>query len=131
MLNVPPTTATPSPGARIIGATFAERTDAGEAVQALEEFGISPIKIQVVVQLNAHAKPDLYTAILADRGFAREEARHFDQLIHEGRTLVAVYDVVDPAPVIDILDHYHADLNPATAPNLRAADADKAAEPRE
>ncbi len=106
-------------GARIIGATFLDRTNAEKAVDALQELGISPLDIQVVVQLNPDSGRDLYATILADRGFDREEADNYDRLIRQGRTLVAVYDVMEPGPVIDVLDEYHAEYNPDGSRNIR------------
>jgi hypothetical protein len=106
-------------GARIIGATFLDRANAEKAVEALQEVGISPLDIQLVVQLNSHSAQDLYATILTDRGFGSEDAQRYDRLIRRGRTLVAVYDVVDPGPVIDILDEYHAEFNPDGSRNIR------------
>ncbi len=116
---MPQTMATTTQGAQIIGATFLDRANAERAVEALDAIGISPLDIQVVVQLNAHSPQDLYATILADRGFSRDDARRYDRLIRNGRTLVAVYDVVNPGPVIDILDEYHAEFNPDGSRNVR------------
>jgi len=116
---MPQTMITTKQGARIIGATFLDRANAESAVGALEEIGISPLNIQVVVQLNSHSAQGLYATILTDRGFGTEEARRYDQLIHEGRTLVAVYDVTDPGPVIDVLDEFRAEFNPDGSRNIR------------
>ena len=108
-----------STGQQIIGGTFSDRDHAEHAVMALEDMGISPVDIQVVVQLNPNAVKDIYTEILADRGFAETQARRFDQLIRQGKILVAVYDVTDPAPIIDILDEFEAEFNPDGSRNLR------------
>jgi len=116
---MPQTMITTDQGARIIGATFLDRANAERAVEALEEIGISPLDIQVVVQLNTHSAHDLYASILTDRGFNHDDALRYDQLIRDGRTLVAVYDVVDPGPVIDVLDEYHAEFNPDGSRNIR------------
>jgi len=116
---MPQTMITTNQGAQIIGATFLDRANAEKAVEALEELGISPLDIQVLVQLNAHSTRDLYATILTERGFEREEARNYDRLIREGRTLVAIYDVIDPGPVIDILDEYQAEFNPDGSRNIR------------
>jgi hypothetical protein len=62
---------------------------------------------------------DLYTDILSDRGFTHDQAEHYDELIRQGRTLVAVYDIVDPAPVIDVLDEFQAEFNPDGSRNIR------------
>ena len=116
---MPQTMVTTNQGARIIGATFQNRANAEKAVEALQEIGISLLDIQLVVQLNSESVRDLYTTLLADRGFAEDEARRYDQLIREGRTLVAVYDVIDAGPVIDVLDEYQAEFNPDGTRNIR------------
>ncbi len=116
---MPQTMITTTQGARIIGATFLERSNAEKAVEALQEIGISPLDIQLVVQLNTHSAQDIYATILSDRGFERDEARRYDKLIRTGRTLVAVYDVVDAGPVIDVLDEYQAEFNPDGSRNVR------------
>jgi hypothetical protein len=116
---MPQTMITTNQGARIIGATFMDRANAEKAVEALQEIGVSPLDIQVVVQLNTHSAQDLYATILSDRGFSRDDARRYDKLIRDGRTLVAVYDVVDPGPVIDVLDEYQAEFNPDGSRNVR------------
>lgn len=116
---MPQTMMTTNQGARIIGATFLDRANAEKAVEALQEMGISPLDIQLVVQLSTHFGQDLYATLLSDRGFNREDAQHYDKLIREGRTLVAVYDVIDPGPVIDVLDEYQAELNPDGCRNIR------------
>ena len=93
-------------GSRIVSATFSDRAIAKKAIEALEEMGVSPLNLQVVVQLSTHAGQDLYATLLTDRGFNREDAVRYDQLIREGHTLVAVHNVVDPGPVIDVLHEY-------------------------
>jgi hypothetical protein len=104
---------------QIVSATFSNRARAEQAVDALQELGISPLDLQVVVQLSTKAAKDVYTDILSDRGFSVAQARYYDELIRNGKVLVAVYDVVDPGPVIDILDECHAEFNPDGSRNLR------------
>jgi hypothetical protein len=108
-----------SQGSQIIGATFSDRNHAEQAVEALQELGISPLDIQVVVQLNSNTVKDIYADILSDRGFSGSQARHYDQLIRQGKVLVAVYGVADPAPVIDVFDDFQAEFNPDGSRNLR------------
>ena len=116
---MPQTMAATSQGARIIGATFVRRADAELAAEALEAIGISPINIQIVVQLNAHSAGKIYAELLADRGFSAEMAEYYGRLIRKGRTLVAVYDVVEAGPVIDILDEFRAKYNPDGSRHVR------------
>jgi hypothetical protein len=116
---MPQTMATTEQGARIIGATFTNRQNAELAVEALHQIGISSVDIQIVVQLTPHSSDDFYAHILRDRGFTAREARCYDEMIRRGRTLVAVYDVVDSGSVIDILDEFQAEFNPDGSRNLR------------
>ena len=116
---MPQTMAKTEQGAQIIGATFNNRKNAELAVETLHQIGISPIDIQVVVQLSPHSNDDFYAQILRDRGFTEREAHSYDEMIRRGRTLVAVYDVVDPGPVIDILDEFQAEYNPDGSRNIR------------
>jgi len=69
--------------------------------------------------LSAHAIKDIYKDLLSEHGVSESQARYYDHLIRRGRILVAVYDVIDPAPVIDILDEFHAEFNPDGSRNLR------------
>ena len=103
---------------QIIGGTFSNRENADKAVRAFEELGISPSTIQVVVQLTDQPK-SVYTDILSDRGFADSQAAYYDKAIRDGKVLVAVSDVVDPAPVIDIFDRFKAEYNPTGSRNVR------------
>ena len=116
---MPQTIAKTIQGAQIIGGTFKDRANAERAVDALQELGISPIDIQMVVQLSARAVKDIYKDVLSERGVSDSQAIYYDKLIRKGRVMVAVYDVVDPAPVIDILDEFQAEFNPNGSRNLR------------
>ncbi len=40
-------------------------------------------------------------------------------MLREGKVLVVVYEVTDPAPVIDIFDKFKAEYNPNGSRNLR------------
>jgi hypothetical protein len=116
---MPQTIAKTSQGAQIIGGIFKDRANADRAVDALQELGISPIDIQMIVQLSARAVKDIYKDLLSERGVSETQAKYYDRLIRQGRVMVAVYDVVDPAPVIDILDEFQAEFNPDGSRNLR------------
>src|SRR5476649_1413816 len=103
-----PQTITKTCEGQIIGGTFSNRENADKAVKAFQDLGVSPLDIQVVVQLNENQAKDVYTDILSDRGFADSQARYYDKVIREGRVLVAVDKVTDPAAIIDIFDKYKA-----------------------
>ncbi len=101
---------------QIIGGTFTSSDNADKAVRAFQELGISPNDIEVVVQLNETKDTD---KMWADRGFAESQADYYEQAIRDGKILVVVYGVVDPAPVIDVFDQYRAEFNPNGSRNLR------------
>jgi hypothetical protein len=103
---------------QIIGGTFSNRDDADKAVKAFVEAGVPAANIQMVVQLSEDPKT-AYTDILSDRGFAASQATYYDQAIREGKVLVAVSDVAEPAPIIDIFDQYGAEYNPDGGRNVR------------
>ena len=104
---------------QIIGGTFSNRENADKAVRAFQELGISPVNIQIVVQLNEKQPKQAYTDILSDRGFADSQARYYDQAIRNGKVLVVVYEITDPTPVIDVFDKFKAEYNPNGSRNLR------------
>jgi hypothetical protein len=114
-----PQTITRSSTGQIIGGTFSNRENADKAVKAFQDLGVSPSNIQVLVQLNEKQAKDVYTDILSDRGFSDAQARYYDKAVREGKILVAVYDVADPDPVIDIFDDFKAEYNPNGSRNLR------------
>jgi len=114
---MPQTIDTTSTG-QIIGGTFSNRENADKAVKALEELGISPANIQIVVQLADNPKA-VYSDLLSDRGFAESQAAYYDKAIRDGKVLVAVAEVQDPAPVIDVFDKYKAEYNPDGGRNVR------------
>jgi hypothetical protein len=104
---------------QIIGGAFSSRENADKAIQAFREFGVSEQNIQVVVQLNDQQAQDAYRDALVGRGFAESQALFYDKAIKEGKILVAVHNVTDPAPVIEIFDQYKAEYNPNGSRNLR------------
>jgi hypothetical protein len=116
---MPQTIATTEEGSQIIGATFSDRANAENAIEALRSLGIPPADIQMIVQLNADFVSDIYRDLLSEHGVSDSQATYYDNLIRQGRVMVAVYDVIDPAPIIDILDEFHAEFNPDGSRNLR------------
>jgi hypothetical protein len=104
---------------QIIGGIFSKRENADEAVKAFEDLDISPENIQVLLQLDEEKAPNAYKDILADRGFSESQARYYDKLVREGKILVTVHEVTDPATIIDIFDKYNAEHNPNGSRNLR------------
>jgi len=101
----------------IIGGLFSNRRTADEAIEALQELDISLDDIEEFVQLDEVQQPHL--GILADRGFSEGQSLYYDKHIRNGEILVAVYDVADPAPVIDVFTEFEAGHNPSGSRNLR------------
>jgi len=104
---------------QIVGGTFSNREKADKAVEALNEEGFSPTDIEVILELNKNQPKQVFTDILSERGFAEAQARYYDKAIRNGKILAVVYNVVDPAPVIDIFDRFGAEYNPDGSRNLR------------
>jgi hypothetical protein len=104
---------------QIIGGTFSNRDNADKAVKAFQEMGVSQSEIQTVVQLNDKQVEEVYTDILTERGFADSQARFYDKAIRDGKILVVVYNVTDPAAIIDVFDRFKAEYNPNGSRNLR------------
>jgi hypothetical protein len=104
---------------QIIGGTFSNHENADKAVEALLEMGVSQNAIQTFVQLNDKQADEVFTDILTDRGFADSQARFYDKAIREGKILVVVNNVTDPAAVIDVFDQFKAEYNPNGSRNLR------------
>jgi hypothetical protein len=104
---------------QIIGGAFSNRANADKAIQALRELGVPEESIQVVVMLNDKQTDEAYTDALVGRGFAESQALFFEKAIREGKILVAVHDVTDPAPIIEIFDDQKAEYNPDGSRNLR------------
>jgi len=104
---------------QIIGGIFSKQENADKAVQAFEEMDISPENIQVVIKLNDDEAKDSYTSMLVGRGFSEPQALYYNKVIREGKVLIAVYEVTDPAAIIDVFDRFGAEHNPNGSRNLR------------
>ncbi len=104
---------------QIIAGVFSNREDAERAIAAFLNLGISDQNIQVVVQLDEGEAERAYTDAMVGRGFAESQAEFYDRAIREGKTLVAVHNVVEARPVIDVLDQYGSDFNPNGTRNVR------------
>jgi len=104
---------------QIIGGIFANEDNAKKAVKAFEELDISPDDIEIIVQLEGDQSEDVYVDILSDRGFSEYQAIYYGKVISEGKVLVLVSEVTDPAPVIDIFNKFKAEYNPNGSRNLR------------
>lgn len=114
-----PETISKTDNRQIIGGVFSNRANADNAVEELREIGVSDANIQVVVMLDGDQSRQAYTDTLVGRGFAESQAHFYDKAIRSGKILVAVHNVTDAAPVIDILDDNTAEYNPDGSRNLR------------
>lgn len=104
---------------QIIGGVFLRREDADAAVKALRDLPVADQDIQVVVMLDGKQAERAYTDALVGRGIAESQALYYDRAIREGKILVAVHNVTEPGPVIDVLDSNGAQHNPDGSRNLR------------
>jgi hypothetical protein len=114
-----PKTITRTSKGQIIGGTFSSRKDADKAVKAFEDINISPKNIQVVGHLNEKQAKESSRELLLESGLSEAHATYLDEIMRQGRVLVAVYGVTDPSPIIDIFDKYDAEYNPNGSRNLR------------
>jgi len=114
-----PETISTNSNLQIIGGTFSNRENAEKAIAAFRQLGIPEQNLQVVVQLSDKEAENAYSDSLVGRGVAQSQASYYDKAVREGKTLVAVHNVLNPAPVIDIFDRYKADYNPDGSRNLR------------
>lgn len=104
---------------QIIAGAFSNREDADQAIAAFRNLGIPDANLQVVVQLDENQSKDAYTSAMVGRGFAESQAEFYDRAIREGKTLVAVHNVINPKPVIDVFDQFRSDFNPNGSRNVR------------
>jgi hypothetical protein len=114
-----PATITKTDNRQIIGGVFSDQKNADKAIEALHDLGVSDENIQVVVTLDEHAAKEAYTDALVGRGVAESQALFYDKAIRSGKTLVAVHNVTDPAPIIEVFDDNKAEYNPDGSRNLR------------
>ena len=114
-----PETISSDSNTQIIGGTFSNRENADKAVQAFRELGVPEQNIQVVVQLDDRQANSAYSDALVGRGVSESQAMFYDKAVREGKILVAVHNVITPAPVIEVFDRYGADYNPDGSRNLR------------
>jgi hypothetical protein len=104
---------------QIIAGAFSNREDADRAIAAFRNLGIPDENLQIVVQLDEKQAENAYTDAMVGRGFAESQAKFYDKAIREGKTLVAVHNVIEPKPVIDVFDQYKSDFNPNGTRNVR------------
>lgn len=92
---------------QVIGGIFSIRENVAKALEALHELDIPQHDIQVI-KLDTNQTKDPYTNFLVGRGFTHSQALYYDKGIRTGKALVIVYQVTNPASVIDAFDKYNA-----------------------
>jgi len=114
-----PETISKTANRQIIGGVFSNQNNADSALQALADLGVPHQDIQVVVMLNTQQTKEAFTNVLVARGIAESQARFYDEAVRSGKILIAVHNVTDPAPVIEVFDDNQAEYNPDGSRNLR------------
>ena len=104
---------------QIIGGVFSNRNNANKAVEALLDLGVPEQDIQVLVMLNDKPPKEAFTDALVERGVAGSQALFYERAVREGKFLVAVHNVTEPADIIEVFDAYQAEYNPDGSRNLR------------
>jgi hypothetical protein len=104
---------------QIIGGMFSNADNANKAILEFRKLGVQEENIQLTAQLNEKEQKQAYSDLLTDREVAETQAAYYDKAIRAGKTLVMIYDVVEPAPIIDIFDKYKAEYNPDGSRNAR------------
>ena len=104
---------------QIIAGVFSDRKNADKATVAFQELGVPRQNIQVLVQPDKDTTTKVYTNELNGRGFDHSQAGYYDEAIRNGKIFVAVHDVSDPDPVVDVFDRFGAEYNPDGSRNVR------------
>jgi hypothetical protein len=104
---------------QIIAGVFSSRQNADKAIDAFRDAGVPEENIQVVIQLTEDQAKDASKDALVGRGFAESQALFYEKAVENGKFLVAVHNVTDPAKIIEIFDANKAESNPDGSRNVR------------
>jgi len=104
---------------QIIGGVFSNRENADKAIATFRNHGVPEQDIQVIVELESDDGSDFYSSAMKKRGFAESQASFYDKAIREGKIMVAVHNVINPDPIIEIFDQNGAEYNPNGSRNVR------------
>ncbi len=104
---------------QIIAGVFSKRENADKAIIAFQEAGVPRQDINVLFQPDNAPQTPVYTNDLQERGFVESQARFYDKEIRKGKTFVAVHNVTNPTPIVEIFDRFGADYNPDGSRNVR------------
>lgn len=114
-----PQTINKTTGLQIIAGLFSDHENADKATVAFQEGGVPRQDIQVLVQPEKGTTTPVYANELQGRGFAESQARYYDKAIRNGKIFVAVHNVTDADPIIDVFNRYGAEYNPDGSRNVR------------
>jgi hypothetical protein len=103
---------------QIIAGVFSDREKADKATVAFQEAGVPAQNIQFVIQPEKQATTT-YVDDFQERGIAERQAVYYDKAIRDGKLFIAVYNVVDPVPIVEIFDRFGAEYNPDGSRNVR------------
>ena len=104
---------------QIIAGVFSDPENANKATVAFQQIGVSSRDIQTLVQPDKNATGKVYTTDLQERGIAEPQAHYYDAAIRKGKTFIAIHNVTDPKPVIEVFDRFGAEYNPDGSRNVR------------
>ena len=114
-----PQTITETYEGQIIAGIFSNRENAGRAVLAFRELNIPEKNIRQVVHSDEKQAGDGDTSLVEGHGFSKAQVVYFASALRAGKILVAVYEVAESAPIIDIFNKYKAEYNPNGSRNVR------------
>src|SRR6201992_4379007 len=97
-----PQTINKTADSQIIAGVFSDREKADKAIVAFQEAGVPSQNIQFIVQPEKQTNATTYVDDFQGRGIAERQAAYYDKAIRDGKLFVAVYNVIDPAPVVEI-----------------------------
>ena len=104
---------------QIIAGVFADRKNADKATVAFKEAGVPAENIQVLFQPDKSGTSQTYVPELQQRDITETQALYYDKAIRSGKVFVAVHNVIDPKPIVEIFDRFGAEYNPDGSRNVR------------
>ncbi len=104
---------------QIIAGIFSDLTNADKATAEFHKMGVPSQDIQLLVQPKKDPTGTVYTTELQGRGIAETHARYYDEAIRNGKAFLAIHNVTDPKPVIEVFDRFGAEYNPDGSRNVR------------
>jgi hypothetical protein len=114
-----PQTINKTTDSQIIAGVFSDREKSDQAYIEFQKAGVPAQNIQLLFQPDKDGDSQVYAKDLQERGIAETQAGYYDKAIRNGKIFLAVYNVVDPDPIIDIFDRFGAEYNPDGSRNVR------------